>query len=511
MSDSASSRAAPPAPQGSTRLVIASIAVMMLLAALDQTIVSTALPTIVADLGGVEHLSWVVTAYFLTSTIVAPIYGKLGDLYGRRNIVFVAVIIFLTGSVLCGVANSMLWLILARALQGLGGGGLMVLALSIIGDVIAPTERGKIQGVFAVVFSVSSVIGPLIGGTLVEIVSWHWIFFINLPIGGLALVAFAAAFKPTGNRTRHRIDWEGAGAISVTLTGLVLLTSLGGQEFAWNSVQTYTLGAITILGLLAFIWAESRAKEPIIPLQLFGLNTFVVTSAIGFVAGAAMFGTLTFLPIYLQISKGVSPTISGLQLLPMTLGIMAASTFAGQYMKRTQRYYILPILGCSSLLIGMLLLSTITADTPYTLTAVFVLFVGLGMGNIFPVVTTAVQNAVPREVMGTATAAGIMFRQIGGAIGAALFGAIFSARLTAAMMAEGATNLPPNIANGELGPSTMAALPPAMREQVADLIVTALHPNYLIAAGLALIGLIIASRLSNNTLRTTAHVPQAAE
>ncbi|WP_373356630.1 MDR family MFS transporter [Pseudoroseicyclus sp. CXY001] len=505
MTDMPPTDAAPEPHQGNIRLIIASIATLMLLAALDQTIVSTALPTIVADLGGVEHLSWVVTAYFLTSTIVAPLYGKLGDLYGRRNMVFISVTLFLIGSVLCGMANSMLFLILARALQGLGGGGIFVLVLSVIGDVIAPKDRGKFQGVFAAVFSISSVIGPLIGGGLVEIVSWHWIFYINLPIGLLAVLGFAAAFKPTGRRKKHRIDWEGAISLSILLTGVVLLTSLGGREFAWLSMPAFVLGAAILLGLAGFIWSESRAAEPIIPLGLFRQNVFVVTSMIGMIGGAAMFGAITFMPMYLQVAKGVSPTISGLQLLPMTLGIMISSQLAGRYMGRTGRYFILPLIGLTSLMVGMLLLSTLTATTPYWMTAIFILFVGLGMGQIFPVVTTAVQNSVAREVMGTATAAGIMFRQIGGAVGTAVFGAIFAARLTASI----GENAPAGITGEGFDPAVLASLPAEVRDRMAEIVTHALHPNYLIGAALAFTGILIATRLKETKLRGRGPEPEA--
>ena len=251
---------------------------------MDQTIVSTALPTIVADLGGMDHLSWVVTAYVLTSTVVAPLYGKLGDLYGRRNMVFVSVTLFLLGSVLCGVAGSMTSLIASRALQGLGGGGLFVLALSVVGDVIQPQDRGKVQGVFAAVFSVSSVIGPLVGGWFVQYVNWHWIFFINLPIGLIAVVIFATNFKPRGIRVKHRIDWAGAITLTLALGALTLVTSLGGRSFDWASPQSVGLITLSVASLAAFLWIETRASEPILPLGLFKLNVFWVTCVIGFVA-----------------------------------------------------------------------------------------------------------------------------------------------------------------------------------------------------------------------------------
>lgn len=496
----ASARTGAPAPDeaaqphtGSIRLVIGSIALLLLLASLDQTIVSTALPTIVADLGGLEHLSWVVTAYILASTVSAPLYGKLGDLYGRRNMVFVSVGLFLAGSALAGAAMSMPWLIASRAIQGLGGGGLFVLALSVIGDVIPPEDRGKVQGVFASIFSVSSVVGPLVGGFFTEQASWHWIFYINIPIGALALAGFAASFKPTGRRKKHQIDWAGAITLSLTLAGITLATSLGGRSYAWNSPQIIGLALVALVSLAAFIRAESRAAEPILPLSLFRLNVFWVTSIISLIAGAAMFGAVTFLPVYLQIAKGATPTMSGLMLIPMTAGILISSTFAGRYMGRTGRYRILPFFGMGSLMIGMALLSTLGANTQTVLFAVFLAFVGLGMGNIFPVVTTAVQAAVPRPQLGTATAAGLMFRQIGGSLAVAVFGAVFTARMVA--------NAPagmPGFDAGEgfaMSPAKLAALTPETRAAIADLVVQAIHPIFLVAAGLALVGFLFAFAL----------------
>lgn len=484
MSDSAPPRGTEQ-ETGSMRLVLISIGLLLLLASLDQSIVSTALPTIVADLGGLEHLSWVVTAYILTSTIVAPLYGKLGDLYGRRNTIFVSVALFLLGSVLCGVATSMTFLIVARGVQGLGGGGLFVLALSVVGDVVPPRERGKIQGVFAAVFSTSAVLGPLAGGWLSENANWHWIFFINVPLGLIALVGFAASFKPRGIRTSHKIDWWGATTLTLGLGALTLVTSLGGRSFGWTSPEAIGLVALTVVSLIAFVLIELRATEPILPMWLFRMNVFWVTSVIGFIVGAALFGAITFVPIYLQIAKGATPTGSGLMLIPMTVGILLASTLAGQYMGRTGKYWILPVIGMTTLLTGMLLLTQLQRDTGTAMFSFSLLMVGLGMGCIFPVVTTAVQNAVPREAMGTATAAGIMVRQTGGALGVAAFGALFSQRLLTGL-GDAATALD---GGAQLGPQTMARLSPEMQTQVATAVIGAIAPIYWIAAAMAAIGL----------------------
>lgn len=487
------------------RTIIMSIGALLFLAALDQTIVSTALPTIVSDLGGLEHLSWVVTAYILASTIAAPLYGKLGDLYGRRNTVFVSVGLFLLGSALAGAAQSMTWLIASRALQGLGGGGLFVLALSVIGDVIPPKDRGKTQGVFAATFSIASVVGPLIGGWFVEAFTWHWIFYINVPIGVLAVVGFASAFQPTGNRTKHVIDWWGALALSVTLASVTLLTSLGGSTFEWMSPEIFGLGAAAIIGLSSFLFIESRSAEPILPLPLFKINVFWVTSVMSAITGAAMFGGITFIPIYLQIAKGVSPTVSGLMLIPMTAGILISSMTSGRYMGKTGRYRVLPIIGMGVLAAGFLLLTRVAPDTTTLQFSLSLLVVGLGLGAIFPVLTTAAQNAVDKRQLGTATAAGLMFRQVGGSIAVAAFGALFASRLSAQMAGAGDA-----FAGGvglEIGPQSLAGMPPQMREAIADAVSNAVHPIFFVAAGLGIIGFLFSLILEEIRLANRV-VPQ---
>jgi EmrB/QacA subfamily drug resistance transporter len=476
------SRPAPPLKTPSLWLVIGSVAVLLLLAALDQTIVSTALPTIVADLGGIEHLSWVVTAYILASTVVAPLYGKLSDLYGRRSTLFTSVGLFLVGSILCGLATSMTFLILARAVQGLGGGGLFVLALTIIGDVVEPKDRGKFQGVFAGVFSISSVIGPLLGGWFVQYYSWHWIFFINIPLGLAALVGFAVSFHAKPTQVSHRIDWEGALSLTLALASLVLITSLGGRDFAWTSPQILGLSALCVLATTAFIIVERRAAEPILPLGLFRNNVFWVTSAISFVIGAVLFGSVTFLPLYLQIVKGSTPTLSGLQLVPMTVGILISSTFAGRYMGQTGRYQILPKIGATFLIAATVALSMLEAATNPLLVGAAIATLGLGLGCIFPVVTTAAQNAVARHQIGTATAAGLMFRQIGGSLAVALFGTIFAGRLGLD------ASLPEGVA---IGPQMMAGLDASAREVIGSAVADALHPIFRLAAGIAVAGLLL--------------------
>ncbi|MBW6506473.1 MAG: MFS transporter [Rhodobacteraceae bacterium] len=471
----------------SPRLILAAIAIMLLLASLDQTIVSTALPTIVADLGGIDHLSWVVTAYLLTSTVVAPLYGKLGDLYGRKLMMQVSVVLFLLGSALAGQATSMLFLIGARGLQGLGGGGLFVLALTVIADVVPPRERGKIQGLFGAVFSISSIAGPLIGGYFTEALSWRWIFYVNLPLGIFALVVFAAAFKPRGIRTGHKIDYLGALLLTTALSSVVLFTSLGGRTFAWDSGLILSLIALAVLTVPAFVLVEQRAAEPILPLALFSHSTFVIFSGIGAIVGAAMFGAATFLPLYLQVAKGISPTASGLQMLPMMVGTMAGSIGAGQIMGRTGHYRRLPQVGMVILVLGMLSLTQLHPDTSRWALVAMMAMVGLGMGPTMSVGTTAIQNAIPRAMLGVGTSGFTLFRQVGGSVGIAIFGALFAAGLSTHM----AGLLPPGSEPGAFGAAQVAALPEAARMAVATAFTDAMHPIFAIAAALAAVALVL--------------------
>jgi EmrB/QacA subfamily drug resistance transporter len=486
-------------PTGSTRLVLFSIGLLLLLAALDQTIVSTALPTIVAELGGLDHLSWVITAYVLTSTVVAPLYGKLGDLYGRRNMTFISVGLFVFGSVLCGVADSMGFLIAARAVQGVGGGGLFVLAFSVVGDIVAPRDRGKIQGLFAAVFSISSVLGPLAGGGLVQVANWHWIFFINLPLGLIAVLGFASGFKARGLRTRRKVDWLGAMLLTASVGALTLYTSLGGNSFGFASPEGLALVAITVLGGAAFLWVEAHADEPIMPLSLFKLNTFWASSLLGFSLGSAMFGAITFLPLYLQIAKGSSPTISGLEMIPLTVGILSASTFTGRHMSRTGRYWIMPVIGQCFVILGLLLLSLITVSTSFWALSAYLIVLGFGMGCIFPVITTAVQSAVPREQLGTATASSLLLRQMGGSLGIAVFGALFASWFGQAMLAM--PDVTAALGGADLGPQSLAKLTADQQLSVGTALAGSLAPIFRLDAALSVIGLIAAIVMEERPLK----------
>lgn len=480
----------------SVGMVIASVAVLLILASLDQTIVAMALPTIVSDLGGVDQLGWVVAANLLTATIVAPIYGKLGDLYGRRIVVAVAISLFLVGAFAAGMAGNMAFLILARSIQGLGGGGLLVLAFSIIGDLVAPKERGRVQGLFGGAFALSSVAGPLLGGWLVDALSWRWIFWINLPLGLAALAGFVFGFRARPDRVSHRIDVPGAILLMVTLSALALFSSLGGKALAWSSPEIIGTVALALVGLVGFVFIEMRAEEPILSPDMFRINAFCVFAAGSFVLGFILFGAVTFLPLYLQVAKGISPTASGAHLLPMMLATTIGSAATGHLLTRTGRYKFMLISGMAVTSIGVLAVSMMASDTANLLFGVFTLIAGFGIGIIFPVLMTGIQNAVPHSQLGAATAASLMFRQIGGMLGVAICSAVYSSGLV--------TRLPKLPGDGvnvnEIGPQMLSTIPSELRGLVADAVAQSLHPVFQIMVGIAVLGLLIAFLLRQTPL-----------
>ncbi|WP_336216953.1 MFS transporter [Nonomuraea sp. LPB2021202275-12-8] len=410
-------------------LIIIALMLGMLLAALDQTIVSTALPTIVGDLGGLAHLSWVVTAYILASTVSTPLWGKLGDQFGRKRLFLAAIVIFLVGSALCGLSQSMGQLIVFRGIQGLGGGGLMVLAQAIVGDVVSARDRGKYQGYFGAVFAVSSIVGPLLGGLFVDHLSWHWVFYVNLPLGAVALFVIAAVLPSDRTRTRHKIDYAGVVLLGGATSCLVLIATWGGTVYPWSHPVIAGLAVAALAMLAGWVLAERRAREPVLPLGLFRNRAFSTSSIVGFVVGFGMFGALTYLPLYLQIVHGVSATLSGVYLLPMMAGMLTMSIVSGQIISKTGKYRYLPIAGTAFATVGMFLLSTLTEFSSLALMGVYLLVLGVGLGMTMQVLVIVVQNAVDFKDLGVATSGATFFRSIGGSFGVATLGAVFTGRL----------------------------------------------------------------------------------
>lgn len=500
--------ALPPEPHPATapthppiHLLFGALMLVLLLAALDQTIVSTALPTIVGELGGFESLSWVVTAYLLSSTIVVPLYGKFGDLFGRKIVLQTAIVIFLLGSMLCGLAQTMDQLILTRALQGLGGGGLLVVTMAAIGDVIPPADRGRYQGLLGGVYGLATVIGPLLGGFIVEHLNWRWIFYINLPLGVLALLVIAAVFHPHTKHVKHEIDYFGALFLALALTSIILFTTQGGTILPWSSGQLWATLVFGLISLAGFVMEERKAKEPIIPLALFKQRTFLLCSVIGLLVGASLFGSITYLPLYLQVVKGASPTGAGSQLIPLMGGVLVTSIISGRIISKIGRYRMFPIAGMAIASIGLGLLGTLQEDTPIAMLYLYAGILGAGLGMVMQVLILAAQNSVDFKHLGVATSGVTLFRSIGGSIGVATFGALFTLRLNdriADFMPPSAPNAPPRA----LRPEMINKLSPELHAKFLSAFDQSLHGVFHIAACVAAIGFLLAWLLKDIPLRS---------
>jgi EmrB/QacA subfamily drug resistance transporter len=498
--------------------ILTGLMLGMFLAALDQMIVATAIRTIGDDLHGLSAQAWVTTAFLITSTIATPLYGKLSDIYGRKPLFMIAITIFITGSALCGLSQSMYMLAAFRAFQGIGAGGLFSLALAILGDLIAPRERARYQGYFLAVFATSSVLGPVIGGffagqqSILGITGWRWIFYINIPIGLIALVVVNRTLHIHQERRDHRIDWFGAAALIVGLVPLLIIAEQG-RLWGWASPVAFACYLLGVAGLASFVYVESRmGDDALIPLRLFRRSqTFSVGSGQSFIIGVGMFGGLASIPLYLQIVKGASPTEAGLLILPMVAGIMAASIFSGQLTSRTGRYRIFPIIGSALLVIGMLLLSTISAHTPLWRTALYMIVFGAGLGLNMQTIVLAMQNAVPVRDMGVATSSVTFFRQVGGTLGTAIFLSIlFSAAPTkiAGRFREAGFR-PPSGAVNLNDTSNINTLPPAVKEPILAGFSDAMNIVFLVGACVLVVAFVLSLMMKEVPLRQMSGIEQA--
>jgi EmrB/QacA subfamily drug resistance transporter len=501
--------------RGRINAIFGMVLLGMLLAALDQTIVGTALPTIVGDLGGAGHLSWVVTAYLLAETIMTVIVGKFGDLFGRKLMFQLSVVIFGVGSFFCGFADSMTWLIVWRAVQGIGGGGLMVTSTALIADFIPLRERGKYQGLLGSVFGVVTVAGPMLGGLFVDHLSWRWAFYVNIPLVVVVLIVAAVTMPSVKAAIKPVIDYAGILLIGLAATGLTLVTSWGGTTYAWGSPEIIwmSVGSVVLLGL--FVAVELRAKEPMLPMRLFRNPVFTVSGILSFIVGFAMLGALSFLPTYMQYVQGTSATSSGIRLLPMVIGLLVASILSGNIVSRTGRYKIFPILGSIGISAGLYLLSLLTPDTGTVLSSLYMLVLGVGIGLAMQVLTIAVQNTVDYGDLGVATSGVTFLRSIGSSFGAAIFGSIYAGQLTTNLGTTLATHPLPQGVDPHVTavPALLHALPDAVSRPIVQAYSDSLHTVFLYAVPVGLLALLVSFFLKEMPLRDTsrASAPELGE
>jgi EmrB/QacA subfamily drug resistance transporter len=487
-------------------VILVALMLVMLLAALDQTIVATALPRIASELHGLNKLSWVATAYLLTSAISTPLYGKISDMYGRKKILQGAIILFLIGSMLCGLSQNMNQLIFFRAIQGLGAGGLFTLVFAVIGDIIPPRQRARYQGYFGAVFAVSSIAGPLLGGFFTDHLSWRWIFYINLPLGLLALSAIASRLHLPVHRQKHRIDFLGAGLLATAVTALLLVTVWGGVNYAWDSVQIIGLAILSVVSAGLFVLCERRAAEPVLPLRLFKNDIFTVSVLLSLLAGFVMFGAIIFIPEYQQIVRGYSAMESGLLMLPLIGGLLFAVIGSGRLITHFGRYRIFPIVGSLLIILGMWLLSHLSQTTNQLTLSLWMVVLGLGIGPFMQVTTLAVQNALGRADLGTGTSSVIFARTIGSALGAAVFGAILVNRLTYNLshLIPARPGGSPITANSlQAGASALRHLPPQIMHLILEAFARSFQTGFLWGVPFAVLLFLISLRLRDIPLKTS--------